>query len=179
MLVSKIIVQCQLTCSRQGGRHQRGQRRSTQDHKHHKLSRAECLASSHVVSPRHELVRDASIAIYLPLPLLILRDVPPAQCSSLRKYDSYRFAVRIVVSLWLSMYLIFYSLLCFIIIIGVGIFFFKKKLSDTLEYDVKKLQISNFFLWENWDFSLKRSFLHFLLVTMCTNIFVHILYYNI
>lgn len=57
---------------------------------HHKLSRAVGLASSRVAaSPRRGSERDASVAIYLPLPLLISRDVPPTRRSSSRTHDSY------------------------------------------------------------------------------------------
>lgn len=52
---------------------------------HHKLSRAVGLASSRVAaSPRRGSERDASVAIYLPSPLLISRDVPPTRRSPRR-----------------------------------------------------------------------------------------------
>lgn len=55
---------------------------------HHKLSRAVGLVSSRVASPRRGSERDASVAIYLPLPLLISRDVPTRRSSS-RTHNSY------------------------------------------------------------------------------------------
>lgn len=55
---------------------------------HHKLSRAVGLASSCVAaSPRRGSKRDASVAIYLPLPLLISCDVPPTRRFSSRTHD--------------------------------------------------------------------------------------------
>lgn len=80
---------------------------------HHKLLRAVGFASSRVAaSPRRGSERDASVAIYLPLPLLISLDVPPTRRSLSRTHELYcSLSETVVLSCSLS-----HNLLCFFFI---------------------------------------------------------------